>query len=257
MPLTQAPTSMIAQDAGLARAHMGQDAAIPAGVVLPYAGSSAPAGWLLCHGQNVSRTVYAALFAAIGTTYGIGDGTTTFGLPDVRGRVIAGEDDMGGTNAQRLTFVSNGTTTNASAVVTGLSSTAGLAVGMRAFGSTLPAGVTIASIDSATQVTLSTGTGVTAGTVSLRFGIIDGIALGDAAGGHVHTLTAAQIPAHNHPLAAPFNTTTAGGAATFTAAANVNASGSGTTLNTSNNTGGGGAHSNLQPTIIMNKIIKT
>lgn len=57
------------------------------GVVLDYAGASAPTGYLLCQGQAVSRTTYAALYAIIGTTYGVGDGITTFNLPDCRGRV--------------------------------------------------------------------------------------------------------------------------------------------------------------------------
>ena len=80
----------------------------PVGAVVNYAGTSAPSLWLFCYGQNVSRSTYAALFAAIGTTYGVGDGSTTFGLPDLRGRVIAGKDDMGGTSANRLTNQSGG-----------------------------------------------------------------------------------------------------------------------------------------------------
>jgi microcystin-dependent protein len=76
---------------------------MPVGVVVPFAGSTSPAGWFLCFGQAVSRTTYAGLFATIGTTYGSGDGSTTFTLPDLRGRVVAGEDDMGGTAASRLT----------------------------------------------------------------------------------------------------------------------------------------------------------
>jgi microcystin-dependent protein len=75
---------------------------VPAGCVMPYAGATAPDGWLLCHGQAVSRTTYADLFGAIGTAYGPGDGSTTFNLPDMRGRVAAGRDDMGGTDAGRL-----------------------------------------------------------------------------------------------------------------------------------------------------------
>lgn len=86
----------------------------PAGTMTPYAGSSAPSGWLLCYGQTVSRTNYAALFLAIGTTYGAGDGSTTFGLPDIRGRVIAGKDNMGGTAASRLTSPVAGSTLGAS-----------------------------------------------------------------------------------------------------------------------------------------------
>lgn len=80
--------------------------ALPAGMVTPFAGSTAPSGWLLCDGSAVSRTTYAALFAAIGTTYGTGNGSTTFNLPDLRGRVAAGKDNMGSTAANRLTAAS-------------------------------------------------------------------------------------------------------------------------------------------------------
>jgi microcystin-dependent protein len=76
---------------------------VPSGVVLPFAGGAAPAGFLLCFGQAVSRATYADLFAAIGTTYGAGDGSTTFNVPDLRGRVAAGKDDMGGGGAGRIT----------------------------------------------------------------------------------------------------------------------------------------------------------
>lgn len=75
----------------------------PTGVVLPYAGTTEPTGWLFCYGQAVSRTTYADLFTALGTTYGAGDGSTTFNLPDMRGRVAAGRDNMGGSAASRLT----------------------------------------------------------------------------------------------------------------------------------------------------------
>ena len=80
----------------------------PAGVVLPFAGSTAPTGWLLCFGQAVSRTTFASLFAALGTTYGAGDGTTTFALPDLRGRIPGGKDNMGGSAASRLTSGGSG-----------------------------------------------------------------------------------------------------------------------------------------------------
>ena len=66
------------------------DGIVPPGAVIPYAGSSAPDGWLLCDGRTVSRTTYAALFAVIGATYGAGDGNTTFALPNLQGRVAAG-----------------------------------------------------------------------------------------------------------------------------------------------------------------------
>lgn len=62
----------------------------PAGIVMPFAGSTAPQGYLLCDGSAVSRTDYADLFTAIGTTYGSGDGVSTFNVPDLSGRVVLG-----------------------------------------------------------------------------------------------------------------------------------------------------------------------
>jgi microcystin-dependent protein len=78
-------------------------ATTPPGTVVAFAGSAAPTGWLFCFGQTVSRVTYATLFTTLGTQYGSGDGSTTFVLPDMRGRVAAGRDNMGGTAASRLT----------------------------------------------------------------------------------------------------------------------------------------------------------
>lgn len=64
-----------------------------AGAIQMFAGSTAPTGWLMCDGSAVSRTDYATLFNVIGTTYGAGDGSTTFNLPDMRGRVAVGVGD--------------------------------------------------------------------------------------------------------------------------------------------------------------------
>jgi len=64
----------------------------PAGSISMYAGSTAPTGYLLCDGSAVSRTTYADLFTAIGTTYGTGDGSTTFNVPNVKGKVPVGRD---------------------------------------------------------------------------------------------------------------------------------------------------------------------
>lgn len=66
--------------------------AMPTGSLIPFAGSSAPASWLLADGSAVDRTTYAALFAVIGTSYGIGNGTTTFNLPNMKGRSAFGYD---------------------------------------------------------------------------------------------------------------------------------------------------------------------
>jgi microcystin-dependent protein len=65
---------------------------VPTGTVIDFASVTPPAGWLLCNGQAVSRSTYAALFAVIETTFGAGDGSTTFNVPDLAGRVTAGYD---------------------------------------------------------------------------------------------------------------------------------------------------------------------
>ena len=87
---------------------VGAIAASPVGTVIDYAGGTAPGGWLLCYGQAVSRTTYALLFTAIGTTWGVGDGVTTFNVPDLRGRGTYGKDDMGGSAANRITNTVSG-----------------------------------------------------------------------------------------------------------------------------------------------------
>lgn len=81
---------------------------LPVGSIQAFAGANAPTGWLLCDGSAVSRGNYPDLYSVLGTTYGSGDGSTTFNLPDLRGRVPAGKDNMGGTAANRLTTAVSG-----------------------------------------------------------------------------------------------------------------------------------------------------
>ena len=70
---------------------------VPAGVWHGYSGSSLPTGYLWCNGAAVSRTTYSGLFTAIGTTYGVGDGATTFNVPNFKDRFVIGKGDMGST----------------------------------------------------------------------------------------------------------------------------------------------------------------
>jgi len=79
----------------------GAAGAAPAGSIMFFAASSAPAGYLKANGAAVSRVTYAALFAVIGTTYGTGDGSTTFNLPDLRGEFVRGLDDGRGIDSGR------------------------------------------------------------------------------------------------------------------------------------------------------------
>jgi microcystin-dependent protein len=65
---------------------------LPAGSIIQWSTNTAPANWLMANGALVSRATYASLYATIGTTYGVGDGSTTFALPDLRGRVAVGKD---------------------------------------------------------------------------------------------------------------------------------------------------------------------
>ena len=186
-------------DGAVTAAKLAVGAAFVSGMVMPFAGSSAPSGWLLAFGQDVSRTTYAALFSAIGTTYGAGDGSSTFTLPDLRGRVVAGQDNMGGTSIDRLTNQTGG---------------------------------------------------------------VDGDTLGATGGAETHTLLETQMPSHNHSGVVQqredFNPTS--GSTTQTplgfgdTRSGSRASASPLTIN---NTGGGQAHNNVQPTIVLNYIIKT
>lgn len=76
---------------------------VPPGAVLDFGGSTAPTGFLICDGSAVSRTTYADLFAAIASNHGSGNGTTTFNIPDYRGRVTRMTDGSAGTDPDKLT----------------------------------------------------------------------------------------------------------------------------------------------------------
>jgi len=76
--------------------------AVPIGAVNSFAMNSAPTGWLSCDGTAVSRTTYSGLFSVVSTTYGVGDGSTTFNLPDLRGEFVRGLDNGRGVDSGRV-----------------------------------------------------------------------------------------------------------------------------------------------------------
>ena len=101
LPAVGADGNVLTSDGTSWASEAPTSASVPTGGLIPYAGATAPAGWLLCFGQAISRTTYSTLFTAIGTTYGSVSGTT-FNLPDMRGQVTAGLDNMGGTSRDRV-----------------------------------------------------------------------------------------------------------------------------------------------------------
>jgi len=142
--------------------------AAPPGAIISFGASSAPSGWLICDGTAVSRTTYAALFAVLGSTWGAGDGSTTFNVPDLRGQFLRGFDSRATATSQDTTFVS-GITTNTSTTISGINSTTYLYAGMPISGTGIPAGATISSVAAnsivisaaATASSATIGTGAT------------------------------------------------------------------------------------------------
>ena len=102
-------------DANVTNAKLAADAATPTGSITAFAAATgAPTSWLACDGTAISRTTYSALFVVIGTTWGVGDGSTTFNLPDLRGRTLAGVE----ATATRLT-TANANDSNITSTVVG------------------------------------------------------------------------------------------------------------------------------------------
>jgi len=176
------------------------------GEIVDYAGSSAPSLWLLAFGQAISRTTYSSLFAAISTTFGSGDGSTTFNVPDYRGRVGVGKDNMGGSTAGRITAAGCGIT-----------------------------GTTLGAVGGAETVTISTA----------------------QLPSHSHS-NSLNDPGHTHSYVQSIQKTNS---ADFSvpqyADITTGTTGSSTTgmSITNASTGSGNAVNNVQPTIIINKII--
>lgn len=185
--------------------------AIPLGGSIDYWGATAPnSAFVLPYGQAISRTVYSGLFAIFSTTFGTGDGSTTFNIPDLRGRVVAGLDGMGGSNASRLTGAS-----------------------------------------------------------------MTSLVMGGTGGAQTVTLTTAEMPAHTHSgttgsnsvdhthsESIPSGAVNAGSGFDVAAIASSATQQSGgesqshTHNFTTGSSGGGGAHTNVQPTILANKLLR-
>lgn len=242
----------------------------PVGLVSPYAGASAPSGWLLCDGSAVSRTTYADLYAEIGEDFGAGNGTTTFNLPDLRGRFPLGVG-TGTWNtsfaAAAVTVASNEITVTASPeFITGRSvvlSTSGGAPGGLTAGNTyyivvvnattIKLASSLSNAINGTTITITTqgtGTHTLTHTLSAR-------ALADHGGGENHALRLTEMASHSHGVDSGHSGAGSLLDLRFSAQNNAGAGvATGSGPNT-NNAGGNTAHNNMPPYLALNYIIKT
>ena len=97
--LTSTPTTLSGY--GITDAASSSSASVPAGTLIYHSANTAPTGFIKANGAAISRTTYADLFTAIGTTYGVGDGSSTFNVPDLRGEFLRGWDDSRGIDSGR------------------------------------------------------------------------------------------------------------------------------------------------------------
>lgn len=235
---------------------------LPTGTVLPYAATAAPSFFLLCDGSAVSRATYAALFAVIGTSYGTGNGSTTFNLPDARGRVIMGA----GTGVKVATFVSRSTNVitiiglsniannefqtgqaityhTTSGVMTGLTNDTVYYI-VRTGNLTFSLATTLANAQNAVVISLSSdgsGTQTFTQTLTTR-------AVGDTGGEENHAISITELTAHTHLAGSNGGSFTGIASTTNLTLPPVTPTAS---------TGGNVAMNNLDPFFVASYIIKT
>jgi microcystin-dependent protein len=231
------------------RSFYGSPLAVPLGAVIPYTGSIAPnANFILPAGQAISRTTYAAYFALVGTTFGSGDGSATFNVPDLRGRALIALDNLNGTPANRITSGGSGI-----------------------------AGTTIGATGGAETVTLATNQipphqhsviGSTAGQSNDHSHGFSWGGTTSSDGDHTHSIPGGGTPSGGanqlsfaSDLVGTFTTMSSAGPHVHAYSGSGNTSGvnvdhaHGINL-TSGLTGGGAVHNNMPPTIMITYILR-
>ncbi len=241
-------------------------ALVPVGLILPYGGSSAPSNYFLCDGTAKNRTTYAALFAIVGTTFGVGDGSTTFNLPDLRGRMPMGA----GTGTKVATFASRASNVitvtglsdaannefqtgqavtyhTSNTVITGLTNDTVYYV-IRTGNLTFSLATTLANAQNATAIALSSdGSGTQTFTLTLT-----ARTAGHSGGEENHAMSITELLSHTHlinntPITSPDENNVSPSGATAWATS---------TQNTTQSAGGNAAMNNIAPFQTVNYIIK-
>lgn len=228
---------------------------LPTGAIAIWSTRTAPSGYLLCHGQAVSRTTYADLFKIIGSTYGSGDGSTTFNVPNLKGRVPVGLDDndvdfnglgkKGGEKTHLLTDDeipshnhSATTTVDSAGTHTHGASTSNNGSHSHSISGTA---------DSAGNHLHDLGSRLV-----YRIDAAGGAATGSSIGNPLNYSTKAA-GTHTHSLSGSTNST---GGHTHTITVNSGGSHNHSASTSVGNSGGGQSHNNLQPYLVLNYIIK-
>ncbi len=254
--------------------------ALPKGTIIPYAGVALPSGWLLCDGSQKTITgTYQSLYNALtnsgtvfpygGNTNGSGAvGTTHFRLPDLNGRLIVGKAAsatrlVGTGNTRTVTAKVNGAVTDSANI--GLNTNVGtIEIGMYVSGTNIPADAFVKHVTDQNNIILSEAvSGTLADTTDLTFGIIDDL-LGSTGGGMNHTLTGAEsgTSAHSHGASSSYVVVSAlmGSNTVGLQTQNANHNSNSTsyinvTVDNSTAASASEAHTNIQPSIVLNYLI--
>jgi len=239
--------------------------AVITGSVQMWAAATAPSGYLFCSGQAVSRTTYSALFAIIGTTFGVGDGSTTFNVPNFSGSMPIG---VTASNSSSFTGSISGTTLTVTAVASGP-----IAINQVLTGTGVASGTTVTGFVSGTLggvgiYTVSVSQTLSSSSIT---GTLSATALGATGGAAQTALTSSsQLPSHNHTAvstdsghihairAYPNASSSGGGGLDVGASGNYNTNtGYANVTTTIGNTGASAAFGTISPYLGINFIIKT
>lgn len=191
----------------------------PAGTIVDYAGAAAPTGWLICDGSLVSRATYPNLFTNIGTTFGAGDGSTTFGIPDLRGKIPVGKHTGGTFQTLGATGGEENHTLSVAEIPShnhgGASGTAAPNTGAESASHTHNISQTVWGLGSA-RTTAVSGEGTSGPGATALGSLVSGSTA--ASNNHTHA-----VASHAHTISSQ---------------------------------GGGGVHNNMPPYVVLNKIIR-